>query len=529
MSKKFLTNIDLVQNQLTNAVIHNNATGPSSPVAGQIYYDTNNNRLYYYNGIKWEGADSIDAVSQLNGNAIIDYINGESTTKSISIDRLTKNSITIGTTIIKLGATVNNLEAVSINNVNFSKDTVGFTISGGTTSNSLIVDNLSLSIGPTSGTKKVLNLNQGLTIGTSNAYSKAITIKTAEESNTTDITATFPNVSLMTFVGVDTNQDLTNKKINGLTITNVSSKTLNLSNASLTIGDSTGTGTITIKSNSSTARALTLEGSVTLAGTKKATLNSDLTIGATSTYTGAVTVRSAGTSATTIEGPNNGTTKLVAGTMVETNDGRLHNQNTDIGTSNDTFQIGTGGVKLKSANSGDDLELRIMDVADTNYANLRVKNLYVEGTETVINTEQVTIQDAIITLNGKAETPAQNAVLSGIEVNRYKVGGDSAQQNVDLLFSESQGRWIADLVNGTVLHEGRPIALKHVQTFGNGTLKKFTITHNLNTRDAVVSIRETASPYSEVMADVSFTDLNTIIIDTATTPTSNQYTVTVIG
>lgn len=535
MAKKFLTSIDLVQNELLNPRIQNLPEAPSSPVEGQVYYNTNSKRLYYYrydidSGIgSWEGADSIDAVEQLNGSDIIDYINSENVNK-IDIDRLSKNAITIGSTNIKLGSTVSDLSGTTINEIAFTKGTNGFSISGGTNSNSLIIDNLSLSIGPTSGTKKTLNLNQGLTIGTANAYSKAITIKTSEESNTADITATFPNVSSMTFVGVDTVQDLTNKTINGLTIS-TTSKTLDLSKASLTIGDATGTGKITIKGNSSTDRTLTLEGSVTLAGTKKATLNSNLTVGATSTYTGAVTVRSGGSSATIIEGPNNGTTKLLAGTMVEHGDGRLHYQNTDVGTSNSTFQVGTGGVKLFSDKTGgDDIELQLINPTGTgenSFASLRIKDLYVEGTQTVINTEQVTIQDAIITLNSSVDSHNLNSD-SGIEVMRIKKNG-TEEQKVDLIFSEAQGRWLADLVNDTYLREGFPVALKYAETIGDGSSNSFEITHNLNTQDASVTIREVNSPYNEVMADVSFTSNNKVKIEMAVAPTQNQYRVTVIG
>jgi hypothetical protein len=56
-----------------------------------------------------------------------------------------------------------------------------------------------------------------------------------------------------------------------------------------------------------------------------------------------------------------------------------------------------------------------------------------------------------------------------------------------------------------------------------------TFTHNLNTRDVVVSVRSNTTPWAEVECDVEMTDANTVTLRFASAPTANAYRVIIIG
>ena len=72
-------------------------------------------------------------------------------------------------------------------------------------------------------------------------------------------------------------------------------------------------------------------------------------------------------------------------------------------------------------------------------------------------------------------------------------------------------------------------ASKFVQIIGDNSATEYTINHNLNTQDVVVTIRENKSPFSVVLADFETTDPNNIKVKFAKSVGLEEYKVIIVG
>lgn len=67
--------------------------------------------------------------------------------------------------------------------------------------------------------------------------------------------------------------------------------------------------------------------------------------------------------------------------------------------------------------------------------------------------------------------------------------------------------------------------------FGDGSATQYDITHNFNTREVLVRVHRTASPYDSIGCDVQSLDVNTVrlIFAAGLAPTSNEFTAVIWG
>lgn len=186
------------------------------------------------------------------------------------------------------------------------------------------------------------------------------------------------------------------------------------------------------------------------------------------------------------------------------------------------YTLPVAGANLGGVKSGGDITIDangVISVADDSHNHI-ISNI--DGLQSALDGKETpagaTAKASVAENNAKSYTDTKIADLLG-----------SAPETLDTLNELAIALGNDPNFATTITNQLALRTKKYTVAVGNGSATSYTVTHNLNTRDVVVMIRETASPYAQVFTDVEMTTVNTVSVKFAVAPTTSQYTVTVIG
>jgi hypothetical protein len=486
MAIKYLSSINLSKNELQNAVIQNLASAPSTPAEGQIYYNTTDERMYFYDGTQW--VDMSGDIQDVLGGA------GLTASTSANGDVITLN-IGQGT-----GIQVN-ADSIELNHLGIED----------------LVDP---------------NADRILFWDDSAGKSEWLTVSTASGINITGTTlqlGSIPNSSL-------TNSSVTVVAgaglINGGAVALGSSVTLNVGagegitvNAdNIALKNGTNLSANTVLKWDNTNNQLT-NSSITDDGTT-VTIGGNLTVNGTTTYVNSTTVE-IGDNIILLNRDEVGTPSQNSGFEVErgtsANVSFIWNETSDyFSTVDQPFHIGSiadivaadasqvlisdSGV-IKKADASDILDL-IVIATESGNASPSTGNFTIaagEGINTVGSGSTITIsgEDATESNKGIVELATSAETVTGTSTT-LAVHPAGVKAAIDDAFAGSG----------------------FVANVGNGTLTSIAVTHSLGTRDVIVQVYDNAT-YDTVLMDIVRTDANTVTLSFATAPALNAYRVMV--
>lgn len=469
MSRKFLTNLDLNTNELLNGVIQNLGTDPVSGKAGQVYYNTSDQKLKYYNG----GASAWQYVGNSNEeieDLIADLIDA-GTGISVNYNDGSSSLVIANTGVVSVAGTVNEVDvSASAGNVTISLPS---TINANTTGNAATATALE--------TARTISLGGDLSGSASFSGASDITISATVQPN---------SVAL----GTDTTGDYVASASagNGINISGSGE------GAALTI---TNTGVLSVAGTNNEITVSASVGNVTIGLPDNVTVSGDLVVDGNLTVSGSTTYLN--TATLTVEDNivvlnSNATGSPVADAGIEVERGDDPNASFFWDESEDKWTANNGTTSTAVSLEG----------------HTHSASAITDFTEAV--------QDVVGTF----------VADSGTIDFTYSDAGDSLSASVILATSNSYLSTASGLAVDKGALETALIAdnftKKASANVGNGSATSFAITHNLNSRDVVVNVYDNAT-YDTVETDVVRTDANTVTVSFTVAPTNNAYRVVIIG
>jgi hypothetical protein len=579
---KYLTSINLNKNELQNAVIQNLATAPTSPSAGQIYFDTVDNEFYYHNGTGWisTAASTLAlAADGTRGGVQIGYAtNAQNYAVTLAAEKMFVNVPWTDTQLSNVGVTGQALTGFATYGsaadlaatdtilnafrklefrVQANDDKVtntdthyaaGIFVGAAATTTNAVTAN---------GATKIKLVENGVLKTTNGITGSGATTVVSDASGNITINSTNTTYSAATIsaLGLIKLEDATVQTVAAQTVTATASRSYGLQvNAS-------GQGIVNVPWVNTTYTSLknpnslviTSDGGIT-EGTDKYTYDGSTAkainfVGGTN-VTITETAGQLSFASVNTQLSNSGVTgqaltglSIVDGTVAATstilqafgylefrtnlNDAKVSNTITNITVTENATTVSItpsdGGTGDTIAGATASLAGVVTNAAQTfggtkTFSAISVGDLTVTGTLLTKDANQVNIGDAIILLN--AEEIGVPTEDAGFEVER----GEST--NVSILWDEASDYF--KLTNdGTNYHA---VSRKYATDItGDALSTDFVITHNLGTTDVIVSIKETTT--SEIiMADVTITSTSQVTITLNPTQANGKvYRVVVIG
>ena len=576
MAKQFLTGLNLNKNELLNARIQNLSSDPSSSVAGQIYYNTTDNVLKYYNGTSWlilaQGGSVTDAINNAinaldtddieegSNNLYYTTLRGQSDAANLLVNS-TKSNITItGNAISGLTITAENGVADSTtdnlsegsNNLYFTderaQDAIANAIAAGTHSNITITyDDATNKFSFAAENGVADSTTDNLSEGTTNKYFTNTRARDAVSAGDTSLIynsvsgAFTANTSVLSTVAyVDQEISDVNNTIDALTTTDIAEGTNQYftetrARTSISAGDNSLTynsvsGVLTANTSTlatrayvdSTAQGLDVKASVRVATTANITLSGEQTIDGVSVVAGnRVLVKNQSTAS------ENGIYVASASGWSRADDA---NTSDDVTAGMFTF-VSEGTVNADSGwvlATNDTITLGTTGLTFTQFS----------GAGQVTAGAGLTKNGNTLDVVGTADRITVNA--DSIDISSTYAGQTSIVTLGTVTTGTWQGNTIGVLYGGTGattaagarsnLGATTKYAANNTLLQPNSNVVTWAITHALNTEDVTVQMRDLDTD-ELVEADVVITNANTVTISwtSAANVIADEYRVVVVG
>jgi len=535
MARTFLTDINLNKNELQNARIQGLATAPSAAVNGQIYFNTTDKVMYYYNGLT--GPDG-PWMAMSGSTEVTQDVIGASVTGGVALTATYNDTTGILTLDLDNTAVTAGSYGSQTQIPTFTVDAQGRLTAAGTVDVATELD-----ITGDTGTTSISLLTEGLTVAGGEGIDIAVTENTitvsSEDASTTnkgaasfnadDFNVTTGHVELEDTVvkTITTDSGALTPSGHGISILGGEGIDVTHAGTSITVAaedaSSVNKGVASFDATDFTVTS----GAVTLNAERvqdivAGQINAGEGIDVTYDDVANILTVDAEIATTT----NRGVASFETADFTVT-DGAVSIKNVNLATQTTGSYIATiAGTANEITVSGSGLENAAVTIGlpdDVTIANnLNVGgDLNVTGVINTVNSTQVNISDNKINLNSdmpEENTPSLNA---GIVVHR------GIEADAELLWSETADRWQTGLVGG-YYHDIARTWKSDITTTESAPFT-FVATHNLGTRDVTVQVYATSSPYNQVEVDVDHTSTSQVTLTFASQPSAGAYRVVIVG